>query len=40
MTMPSGLNPKSIMRRAATGMIRVVIAATVSEMNASTARPR
>ena len=33
--MPSGLKPKSIMRRTAIGTTSVVIAATVSEMKAS-----
>jgi hypothetical protein len=38
--MPSGLKPKSIMRLTAIGTTSVVIAATVSEMKASAARPR
>ena len=40
MAMPFGVNPKSIIRRTATGTTRVVIAATVSEINARIARPR
>ena len=40
MAMPFGVNPKSIIRRTATGTTRVVIAATVSEITASMARPR
>ena len=40
MAMPSGVNPKSIIRRTATGTISVVIAAIVSAINARIARPR
>ncbi len=40
MAMPSGEKPKSIMRRTATGTTNVVIAAIVSEIKASIARPR
>ena len=40
MAMPSGVKPKSIIRRTAIGTSRVVIAAMVSAMKASIARPR